>query len=297
MKKQLFITGILLAALSIAKAQNPDTAQLLIHYKFTYVADTTNREHPHTENMVLFVGRHAGAYKSYDAMLEQISLKNQIAAQMAASPDGRITINERHTGSSVEYYQFPDEKKIFTKDNGPLLHSSGYLMEDPMPVIDWKISSDTATFGGFNCQKATTRFKGRDYTAWFCPDLPVRVGPWKLNGLPGVIIDARDAKNEVIFRFDGVERPISSSPAGSVRPDNQQHLAMLGFGIDDADPNLIAIPAKAIKTTQREFNKLKEAARNNPSAFAQTMMGDGPKGAPPGREPVTNNPIELPDKN
>jgi GLPGLI family protein len=68
------------------------------------------------------------------------------------------------------------------------------------PLIDWKISSDTATFGGLHCQKATGHFKGRDYTAWFCPDLPVHTGPWKLNGLPGVIVDAHDAKNEVVFQ-------------------------------------------------------------------------------------------------
>ena len=71
--------------------------------------------------------------------------------------------------------------------------------------------------------------------------------------------------------------------------------------------NLIAPPAGAIKTTQREFDKLKQTMQKDPQAFVQaTMAGnraDGvkmdpirvPKGPGP-RGPVINNPIELPEK-
>ena len=91
-----------------------------------------------------------------------------------------------------------------------------YLIQGSLPAIDWTISSDTATFGGLHCQKATSHFKGRDYIVWFCPDLPVHAGPWKLNGLPGVIVDAHDTKNEVVFTFDGVEKTVPSPPKGSI---------------------------------------------------------------------------------
>lgn len=202
----------------------------------------------------------------------------------------------------AEYYQYPDEQKLLTKDE---LMMNSYAIGGPMPAIDWKISSDTATFGGLHCQKATCHFKGRDYTAWFCPELPVHVGPWKLNGLPGVIVDARDAKNEVIFKFDGIEKAIPAQPKNEKVVAEQDQPPILR-GLDD-DMNLIAPAARAIKTTQKEFDKLKAAMEKDPQAFAQGVMAGNrasgvkadnikvPKGRGP-HGPVINNPIELPEK-
>jgi len=304
MKKQLLIAVTLLGAFINAEAQKPDTARVLIHYKFTHVMDTTNRAHPYTENMVLYVGKIAGAYRSYDRIVANAQFKKAYAEAAAASPDGNVRINRRGVGTPVEYYQYPNEQKLFTKDQ---LMFNSYLIEGPMPAIDWKISGDTATFGGLHCQRAGAHFKGRDYTVWFCPDLPVHTGPWKLNGLPGVIVDAHDAKNEVVFKFDGVEKAVPAPPnSGSATADAPPILQ----GLDD-DMNLIGTPPRTITTTQKEFDKLKETMEKDPNAFAQAIMagnranaqGDGPKmdniriaKGPGPRGPVINNPIELPEK-
>ena len=303
MKKQLLIAISLLGVFIKAEAQTPDTARVLVHYKFTHVRDTTDRAHPYTENMVLYVGKIAGAYRSYDKIAADAQFKKAYAEAAAASPDGNIRINRRGVGTPVEYYQYPNEQKLYTKDN---LMFNNYLLEAPIPVIDWKISSDTATFGGLHCQKATGHFKGRDYTAWFCPDLPVHTGPWKLSGLPGVIVDAHDAKNEVVFKFDGFEKavpaPPKTGPAGTDVPP-------ILVGLDD-DMNLIGTPPRTIKTTQKEFDKLKQTMQKDPQAFAQAVMagnrasaqGGGVKmdnirvaKGPARHGPVINNPIELPE--
>ncbi len=65
MKRQLIIIVALVLPVFAAYAQT-DTAQVLIHYKFTHVRDTTNRDHPYTENMALYIGKNSSAYKSYD---------------------------------------------------------------------------------------------------------------------------------------------------------------------------------------------------------------------------------------
>lgn len=53
---------------------------------------------------------------------------------------------------------------------------------------------------GYNCHKATTEFRGRTFEVWYTPDVPVNFGPWKLNGLPGLILWATDSRNEIEFR-------------------------------------------------------------------------------------------------
>ena len=71
MKRQLIIIVALVLPVFAASAQQSDTAQVLLHYKFTHVRDTTNRDHPYTENMALYVGKRSSAYRSYDNVLEQ----------------------------------------------------------------------------------------------------------------------------------------------------------------------------------------------------------------------------------
>lgn len=297
MKIQSLITAFAVLLCNRTAAQQIDTAQVLVYYKFTHVKDTSNRDHPYTQNMVLFAGRNASVYKSYDRQLEDALFKKQVAEQKANSPDGNLKINRQSNGSGTEYYQFPHEKKLFTKER----LFNNYLIAGNLPAMDWKINGDTATFGGLHCQQAQTFFKGRHYTAWFCPDLPMHTGPWKLNGLPGLIIQAYDDKQEVLFMFDRVEKAIHTAPV----PVAENKLGNIVVGMDEsnADPNVIELPHNAIRSTEKEFKKLVESVRKNPEAFAQSilaaqapsMQGNGQRSEikiKVGPQPVINNPIE-----
>jgi len=297
---------MLMTIAATAFAQKTDTAQVMIHYKFTHVRDTTNRDHPYTENMGLYIGKNSSAYRSYDNVLEQAEFKKEMQVALANSPDGHVNIHRNRRGSGAEYYEFPNEKKLVRKE--PLVMET-YLIDDAMPAIDWKISSDTATYGGLHCQKATAHFKGRDYTAWFCPDMPLHVGPWKLNGLPGVIVEAYDAKKDVQFMFDGVEKVVITpgDKLDGPKTDGPGPRMVTIGGDNGGDPNIIQLPKKAIRTTDKEFTKLEVAMRKDPDAFVQSQVAMHNANRPAGTDPVriniklgpqavVNNPIELPDK-
>lgn len=287
----------------------PEMAQAIIHYKFSHMRDTTDRQNLYNENMILFLGSHSSAYKSYDKKMADALVRKQIQEQMANNPGGNVRIMRgKNSGSNTEYYQFAADGKLVRRER--LINS--YLIEEPMPAINWKIENDTASFGGLHCQKATTHFKGRNYIAWFCPDLPFHGGPWKLNGLPGVIVDAHDTKNEVVFKFDGVEKVATAqAPAPEATVNNRPALPALPMmgGEDPGDPNLIQLPAGAIKTTDKEYTDLRAAMQKDPNAFANAAIGAaGGQGGPGGNGPqmkmnikvapgpVINNPIELPEK-
>jgi GLPGLI family protein len=74
--------------------------------------------------------------------------------------------------------------------------------------------------GALSVQKARGHFRGRDYTAWFAPSIPLAGGPWKLGGLPGLILEAYDDERLVVFLFKAiqlredltVERPEMKTP-------------------------------------------------------------------------------------
>ena len=70
-----------------------------------------------------------------------------------------------------------------------LLWQDDLLYEETLSEIKWELSTEsTVTICGLQCTKATGTFRGRSYTAWFTPDIPSPAGPWKLGGLPGVIL-------------------------------------------------------------------------------------------------------------
>lgn len=53
--------------------------------------------------------------------------------------------------------------------------------------------------GGYICTKAIARFRGRNYIAWFTPQIPLPYGPWKLIGLPGLILKVYTADRKIFF--------------------------------------------------------------------------------------------------
>jgi GLPGLI family protein len=66
------------------------------------------------------------------------------------------------------------------------------LVKEVSLNLNWRLKDEIKKIGNFNCQKATTEFRGREYIAWFTKDVLVPFGPWKFQGLPGLIIEIYD---------------------------------------------------------------------------------------------------------
>lgn len=69
-----------------------------------------------------------------------------------------------------------------------------YESHEPMAKIDWTLTEDTLTISGLLCRRATGSLYGKQWTAWYCEEIPSSAGPWKLRGLPGLIIKAEDSE-------------------------------------------------------------------------------------------------------
>jgi GLPGLI family protein len=87
-----------------------------------------------------------------------------------------------------KYFTDISEKKILFKEG---IAYQEVLTKDTIN-IQWEIHNEQKIIGGFNCLKATTKFKKNNYTAWFTTEIPFFYGPWKFNSLPGVILEISD---------------------------------------------------------------------------------------------------------
>ncbi|MBO4994617.1 MAG: GLPGLI family protein [Muribaculaceae bacterium] len=81
------------------------------------------------------------------------------------------------------------------------------VYSDSVPTLEWNFSSnDTDTIMGYECRKATTEFAGRNYTAWYAPELPLPFGPYKFGGLPGLILKIEDGERQFVWEAIGFQQ-------------------------------------------------------------------------------------------
>ncbi|PWK73744.1 GLPGLI family protein [Mucilaginibacter oryzae] len=81
------------------------------------------------------------------------------------------------------------------------------VVNDTLPSIQWKLEPEEKTISGFAVNKAIGQFRGRNYTAWYAKKIPVPAGPWKLSGLPGLILEAYDDTKEIVIQLTALNIP------------------------------------------------------------------------------------------
>ena len=281
--KTIFSIFFIAFTISVSNAQSPDKVLARVTYNFSHVRDTNRRDNPYTENMLLVIGKNASVYTSLDNIGRGLDIPGSWPAQGA--PFKPVTFDD--------IYFFTAENKLTSRQG---FMNFNYLIDEAKQNINWKITKDTASFAGINCKKATANFKGRKWTAWYAPEMPFASGPWKLNGLPGLIIEAFDEKKEVQFLFAGLDNLKKENLTAEQATKLKIYERNVFFG------NEIALQTDAKKTTRTEFDKIQELYRKDPKGFISAATGT-PRdkifmgvSATDESHNIINNPIELPEK-
>ena len=96
------------------------------------------------------------------------------------------------TGNLDEIYRNLEQGKFTTYSTVVGTH---YLITEDITIPEWTMYEDsTITVLGMECKKATTNFRGRYWEVWYTEEIPISQGPWKLCGLPGMILKANCPK-------------------------------------------------------------------------------------------------------
>lgn len=82
-----------------------------------------------------------------------------------------------------------------------------FVVKDKLNIFNWSVLINTKEILGYNCQLATMDFRGRKYEAWFTTDLPVG-GPWKYDGLPGMILEIKSIDNFIAFKATRIKNVV-----------------------------------------------------------------------------------------
>lgn len=189
------------AAQSVEKYSMIDSAMYAVTYDVSMIHDPANLESKVNDIHILQIGNKVSkTFSRYIAETDSMdteSRKNGITYMVRFNffpediyknyPEGKITLSHR------------------TPLGGPILK-----YEEALPEFNWQITGQTKQILSYTCQKATVAFRGREYEAWFAPDIPLQEGPWKFNGLPGLILEVYDTQKQFVFTcksFSELKRP------------------------------------------------------------------------------------------
>ena len=128
--------------------------------------------------------------------------KQHIYKQESVETTSEVFVRTKATNKyGLRYFIDLKKDSLFSRDIGFT------YVKEKKPKINWEIKNETKKIGKYKCRKAEAEFRGRNYTAWFTTEIPLPFGPWKLQGLPGLILEAYDAKKEVYFYFKKIQFP------------------------------------------------------------------------------------------
>ena len=186
-----------------ADTLNLDQVAYRITYKTQSVNDTTKIPYKYRDDeMRLDVGKNGvSRFYSYSTIL-----RKQMLADMIKKGGGiDMTKIPRDGAIPWQFYKnYPAQGKTLLLDR---VGADDYQCEEPTEVPGWQMVADsTKEILGYQCQMATAHFKGRQWIAWYTEDIPLNEGPWKLCGLPGLVLSAYDAQRQYIFEGAGLEQ-------------------------------------------------------------------------------------------
>ena len=202
---------LLLASLAIqAAAREPmiDRAHMKCLYRYVYTFDTLKNE-LRDDLLILQIGKEVSKCYSYYTFQ---------CDSLRRTPDGAKVWSElfrRATEKNGIYGDFPHVRmSTYVYKNYPTgqmtitdrISSQNYCYVDSLHTQTWTMGDSTREVLGYTCQQAMADFRGRRWTAWFATDIPVSDGPWKLGGLPGLILEAYDEGQQHVFTAVGLER-------------------------------------------------------------------------------------------
>lgn len=219
-----------------AQIKITDTLNYEVIYDLKYQINKEDSTDINSEPMMLKIGNNYSEFLSYAKTLRD---------KMILEFEKTKVVDMRKVPKTKFKYQILKDNKnnqlLFFKSFGV----SKLYYANPLGEFDWKLDGEEKEIKGYKCKKATTTFAGRDYIAWYTLEIPISDGPYKFNGLPGLILELHDTQKHYHFTFSSIEKT------------NKEHILQFD---------------KYIKVTEKQFDEHVEKIKEKPSLMAKTDM-------------------------
>ncbi len=179
------------------KYETLDTCYLNVSYQFKYRNSEKDDSLSFDDIMDLQMGKDYNAFFSRDLRALDTQNTKELKSTMQFS-----TIPENYVGFDLLF----NHKDSLTTVTNRLPYTSQVIeYSEPSESPEWTyIPDEIATVMDYHCHVATCNYGGRNWKVYYTNDIPVPYGPWKLNGVKGLVLKAEDSENNFIFEAVGL---------------------------------------------------------------------------------------------
>jgi GLPGLI family protein len=177
-----------------------DSAYLRITYSLLYISDSLKSNEVWEDRKILLIGDSINHF--YSDYLRRSDSSVTVSIDKG-KPYRATKFSDNVSYEGYDIYTYPIKRERIVWEH--ITDLSIYRYREKIEIPQWKISMDTCIILSYTCQKATAHFRGREWEVWFTLEIPIDVGPWKLCGLPGLILKASDSKGHYAFECIGLE--------------------------------------------------------------------------------------------
>lgn len=246
MKKNIFTILLFLIFLNPLYSQIilQDTLNYELTYDFSYQENKDDTLSIKSEVMVLKVSKNFSFFINHNNM----KVREMLSASKIAGtiPKYRSRGKTRLLLTIVKDYE---NNQISLSDR---IGTDYYYYIQPLNQFKWKLHNDQKEIMGYQCRKATTNFAGRDYIAWYSVDIPISDGPYKFNGLPGLIFSIYDTDNHYQFHLKSIEEVNSFF---STKDEFSSHIKVEKSDFDELEKRFKEKPSSMMNTGGLKFPK------------------------------------------
>ena len=195
--KHLITMLTLLLSVDSLLAQNIETSYECI-YKYTVSSQNKNKEQINDIGYcMLQIGSGMGKFYDYSSYQTDSVTQANCSDQVIGSYKLREQRNAFFFDQII--YQNNPKGKITVQS---IITPNFYNYEESRYPVNWTMKEGEDTICGYKCLIAQGEYGGRIWIVKYAPEIPTQNGPWKLTGLPGLILDAADI--EGIHHFSAI---------------------------------------------------------------------------------------------
>jgi GLPGLI family protein len=176
-------------------------------------------------------------------------------------PDERAIMFKKGSGNKeiLPEIIIDREKNVLTERLFENLYLENYFaVQETLPKMKWKLLNEKKIIGEYDCKKASVEFRGRTYYAWYTIEIPISLGPWKFNGLPGLILEVDDQKG--IYKWQAKTVSYNNLSEKEILVKIQNDLKFEVISLKDYD-------AKKVKRVQDKIQTVKSRSGGRGAQF------------------------------